>query len=84
MKRDPTDLENSIMGCMGSATTVCIMIPMDTVKTRLVTQANYPDLIPYNGIVDCAKRIAAEEGTSIFPHWVNIYSQYLGIKLIQK
>lgn len=66
MKRDPKDIENSIMGCMASATTVCIMIPMDTIKTRLVTQANYPNLIPYKGIVDCAKRITAEEGMIAF------------------
>ena len=29
-----TDAENSIMGCIASATTVCLMIPMDTIKTR--------------------------------------------------
>ena len=31
---DATDAENSIMGCIASATTVCLMIPMDTIKTR--------------------------------------------------
>lgn len=66
MKRDPKDIENSIMGCMASATTVCIMIPMDTIKTRLVTQANYPDLVPYRGIIDCARRVTAEEGVKAF------------------
>jgi len=64
--RPPKDLENSIMGCMASTATVCIMIPMDTIKTRLVTQMNYPDLIPYKGIIDCAKRIAREEGIKTF------------------
>lgn len=54
------------MGCMASATSVCIMIPMDTIKTRLVTQMNYPDLVPYKGIIDCAKRIAKEEGIKTF------------------
>jgi Mitochondrial carrier protein len=29
-----TDIENSIMGCLASAATVCLMIPMDTIKTR--------------------------------------------------
>lgn len=66
MQRDPKDVENSIMGCMASATTVCIMIPMDTIKTRLVTQAKYPDLVPYKGIVDAAKRILTEEGVVAF------------------
>lgn len=42
------------------------MIPMDTIKTRLVTQMNYPDLVPYKGIIDCAKRIAKEEGFRTF------------------
>eukprot|EP00594_Rhizosolenia_setigera_P011548 CAMPEP_0178958022 /NCGR_PEP_ID=MMETSP0789-20121207/11312_1 /TAXON_ID=3005 /ORGANISM="Rhizosolenia setigera, Strain CCMP 1694" /LENGTH=349 /DNA_ID=CAMNT_0020640483 /DNA_START=471 /DNA_END=1520 /DNA_ORIENTATION=+ len=65
-KRDPKDYENSIMGCIASATTVCILIPMDTIKTRLVTQANYPDLVPYKGIIDCAKRVKAEEGMIAF------------------
>jgi Mitochondrial carrier protein len=29
-----TNAENTIMGCIASATTVCLMIPMDTIKTR--------------------------------------------------
>lgn len=65
-KRPPKDIENSIMGCLASGTTVCIMIPMDTIKTRLVTQANFPDLVPYKGILDCAKRVLAEEGVGAF------------------
>jgi solute carrier family 25 S-adenosylmethionine transporter 26 len=64
--RPATDIENSIMGCLASATTVCIMIPMDTVKTRLVTQLNYPDLVPYNGIKDCFQRVMKEEGIGAF------------------
>eukprot|EP00978_Attheya_sp_CCMP212_P030314 scaffold111038_cov43-Attheya_sp.AAC.1 len=65
-KREPRDLENSILGCMASGTCVCIMIPMDTIKTRLVTQARYPDLLPYKGIFDCAVRVAKEEGMGTF------------------
>lgn len=65
-QRPAKDIENSIMGCMASATTVCIMIPMDTVKTRLVTQMNYPDLVPYNGINDCFRRVLKEEGIGAF------------------
>jgi solute carrier family 25 S-adenosylmethionine transporter 26 len=68
--RPPTDIENSIMGCIASATTVTIMIPMDTIKTRLVTQASMAargaDIVPYKGIVDCALRIAREEGINVF------------------
>ncbi|KAL7535061.1 hypothetical protein ACHAXR_009252, partial [Thalassiosira sp. AJA248-18] len=64
--RPAKDIENSIMGCIASATTVCIMIPMDTVKTRLVTQMNYPDLVPYKGINDCFKTVLKEEGIGAF------------------
>lgn len=66
LKRPPKDIENSIMGCLAAGTTVCIMIPMDTIKTRLVTQLNYPDLVPYKGIADAAVRIAKEEGMDAF------------------
>lgn len=65
-KRPAKDIENSIMGCIASATTVCIMIPMDTVKTRLVTQMNYPDLVAYKGINDCFRRVLQEEGIGAF------------------
>jgi len=64
--RPAKDIENSIMGCIASATTVCVMIPMDTVKTRLVTQMNYPDLVPYKGINDCFRRVLKEEGAGAF------------------
>ena len=54
------------MGCVASAATVCIMMPMDTVKTRLVTQMNYPHLVPYKGISDCFQRVLKEEGIGAF------------------
>ena len=64
--RPATDVENSIMGCIASATTVCIMIPMDTVKTRLVTQMRYPELAQYAGINDCFRTVLKEEGIGAF------------------
>mmetsp|Transcript_33762 Transcript_33762/g.77944 ORF Transcript_33762/g.77944 Transcript_33762/m.77944 type:complete len:107 (+) Transcript_33762:183-503(+) len=54
------------MGALASATTVSIMIPMDTIKTRLVTQVNYPNLVPYKGIADAFLRILREEGLVAF------------------
>jgi Mitochondrial carrier protein len=57
------------MGCLAATTTVCIMIPMDTIKTRLVTQASMKAMagvIPYKGIIDCAMRMAKEEGMATF------------------
>eukprot|EP00548_Thalassiothrix_antarctica_P005423 CAMPEP_0194149456 /NCGR_PEP_ID=MMETSP0152-20130528/37966_1 /TAXON_ID=1049557 /ORGANISM="Thalassiothrix antarctica, Strain L6-D1" /LENGTH=212 /DNA_ID=CAMNT_0038851627 /DNA_START=79 /DNA_END=717 /DNA_ORIENTATION=- len=65
-KRTAKDIENSIMGCMASATTVCIMIPLDTIKTRLVTQVSGSTVDAYKGIVDCAFRIYREEGMLTF------------------
>jgi len=56
------------MGCMASAAAVCIMIPMDTIKTRLVTQISAKAMVgtPYKGIIDCAIRVAREEGIQTF------------------
>ena len=38
MEHDATNGENFAMGAMAAAATVCVMIPLDTVKTRIVTQ----------------------------------------------
>jgi hypothetical protein len=65
--RPASDIENSAMGCLASATTVCIMIPMDTIKTRLVTQTTGVGAeLAYKGIVDCAIRVFREEGIGTF------------------
>lgn len=66
--RPAKNYENTIMGCLASAATVAIMIPMDTIKTRLVVQSSGRAIIgtPYKGIVDCAVRIAREEGIKTF------------------
>ena len=66
MNRPPKDIENTIMGCIASTTTVLIMTPMDTIKTRLVIQPNLPNMEPYTGIVDAAVRIGREEGILSF------------------
>ncbi len=66
--RQATNIENTAMGCMASAAAVCIMIPMDTIKTRLVTQMSAKAIagVPYKGIIDCAVRVAKEEGIQTF------------------
>lgn len=38
------------------------MIPMDTVKTRLVTQTVQPGVVPYQGVLNTLSRIIKEEG----------------------
>lgn len=43
------------------------MIPMDTIKTRLVTQGASKGVEgAYKGIIDCAIRVAKEEGVATF------------------
>jgi hypothetical protein len=67
--RPAKNYENTIMGCLASTCTVCIMIPMDTIKTRLVTQMSAPaaaGIVPYKGIADCAIRVFREEGINAF------------------
>jgi Mitochondrial carrier protein len=66
--RPAKNYENTIMGGLASAATVCIMIPMDTIKTRLVTQSSRVGVVgtPYKGIIDCGMRIAKEEGVKTF------------------
>lgn len=66
--RPAKNIENTVMGCMASAAAVCIMIPMDTIKTRLVTQMSAKAIVgtPYKGIIDCAVRVAQEEGIQAF------------------
>jgi Mitochondrial carrier protein len=66
--RPAKDWENSAMGCLASAATVCLMIPMDTIKTRLVSQAGRAATseVFYTGIADCAVRVFREEGMGTF------------------
>jgi hypothetical protein len=65
--RPANNVENAVMGCIASGATVCIMIPMDTIKTRLVTQASgIAAEGAYKGIIDCAVRVAREEGMGTF------------------
>jgi hypothetical protein len=66
--RPATNVENTVMGCMASTASVCIMIPMDTIKTRLVTQMSSKAVVgvAYKGIVDCAVRVLKEEGIGAF------------------
>lgn len=62
--------------CIAAAGSVTIMIPMDTVKTRLVTQSVASSL-KYDGIVNCFTRMLREEGVgslynSLTPRLVSV------------
>ena len=55
------------IGAGAAAAAVCVMIPMDTVKTRLVLQgARYDDGSLYKGVRDCFVRVFREEGVGAF------------------
>ena len=53
------------LGAFASAAAVAVMIPMDTVKTRLVTQLT-TDPRAYKGVRDCFLRVLNEEGVGAF------------------
>jgi solute carrier family 25 S-adenosylmethionine transporter 26 len=53
------------LGAFASAAAVAVMIPMDTVKTRLVTQLA-TDPRAYKGVRDCFLRVLHEEGLGAF------------------
>ncbi|CAM9876887.1 unnamed protein product [Discosporangium mesarthrocarpum] len=86
--RPLTNCENFILGAAAAGATVCLMIPLDTVKTRLVTQpsaaaaaataaAGGGQVVLYKGVLDCALRVAKEEGVgalyrSLTPRLVSV------------
>jgi hypothetical protein len=53
------------MGCIAAVTAVFVMLPMDTIKTRINTSSS-AGMDPYKGIIDAAWRIAHEEGYATF------------------
>jgi hypothetical protein len=59
--RAGTTYENTFLGSVAAAGACCVMIPVDTVKTRLVTQR--PGSVKhYDGMMDCLMKIIREEG----------------------
>lgn len=50
------------LGVHSICLTGSIMIPMDTVKTRLVTQTVQAGVVPYRGVLDTLSRVVKEEG----------------------
>lgn len=64
-KKKPGNEVNFILGALAAAASVTVMIPLDTIKTRLVVQtASSP--VAYKGMIDCCSRILREEGIGAF------------------
>lgn len=64
-KRVGNTLENTLLGSLSAAGACCVMIPVDTVKTRMVMQSRGSDRY-YEGMVDCFRKILNEEGIWTF------------------
>ncbi len=61
----PNAETNFGLGALAAAAAVCVMIPVDVVKTRLVTQSCH-SVGAYKGMRDCFFRILKEEGIEAF------------------
>jgi len=65
LKTSPNTQTNFAFGAIAAAGSVAVMIPMDTVKTRLVIQeVGCPRA--YKGVTDCFIRVLREEGIGTF------------------
>ena len=64
-EKKPNAETNFVLGALAAAGSVAVMIPMDTVKTRLVIQIASSKM-PYTGVRDCFMRIYKEEGILAF------------------
>ena len=65
LKKKPNSETSFALGAVAAAAATAVMIPMDTVKTRLVIQT--PNCCyPYKGVMDCFLRIMKEEGIGTF------------------
>jgi len=54
-------------GFLSGWTAATVSLPFDFIKTRLQKQAPLPDgTMPYKGVLDCMKKVAAEEGIGAF------------------
>eukprot|EP00752_Nemacystus_decipiens_P016757 g14995.t1 len=60
--RAPTATESFALGAAAAGGAVCVMIPLDTVLTRVVTQRVQAGVVPYKGVVGTLSRIVQEEG----------------------
>jgi len=56
-----------VSGFLSGWTAATVSLPFDFIKTRLQKQAPLPDgSMPYKGILDCMRKVAAQEGLGAF------------------
>ena len=67
MQRTGTTLENTILGACAAAGACCVMIPVDTIKTRLVMDGMDGSDRMYTGMIDCCRKMISQEG------WRSLY-----------
>lgn len=69
-QESPDHKGNFLLGALAAAGSVTVMIPMDTIKTRLVIQTSTSSSTTtaacYKGVTDCFLRIMREEGIGTF------------------
>ena len=63
--REGTAFENTCLGSAAGAGACSVMIPVDTIKTRIVTQHPGDERI-YNGVIDTFMKIMNTEGAGAF------------------
>jgi len=76
LKRDLNAAETSAVGALAGVATAVLTTPLDVIKTRLMTQGSGG---AYRGVVDCALRIAREEGAGAFFKGVGPRVTWIGI-----
>ena len=57
LDRAGTTFENTMLGSFAAAGACCVMIPFDTVKTRIVTQRP-GEIKHYDGMIDCFEKVS--------------------------
>lgn len=62
---DFSTVEDMAIGAVASSISVCVMIPLDTVKVRMTT-LNFGRGVAYSGVVDAISRMLKEEGVRAF------------------
>lgn len=64
---DGTQTNRFFSGFLSGWTAATVSLPFDFIKTRLQKQAPLPDgTMPYKGVLDCMRKVAAEEGIGAF------------------